>query len=116
MMREAEQRVVRSVGRTWWCAVVLFLLILPVLAPRADASDRKVYIIARITAIDRQSGMVTARVAETGQVLEIRVKEASLLKSLEIGRELRANLQAKQVYLDDKHAQLAGTIMNVRPR
>jgi hypothetical protein len=96
--------------------LVLFLLILPVLAPYADASDRKVYIIARITAIDRQAGMVTAKVEETGQILEIGVKEPSLFKSLEIGRELRANLQAKQVYLDEKHAQLAGTIVNVRPR
>jgi hypothetical protein len=114
MIRKEERRVVRLVGSQWWCVLVLFLVMLPVFAQRADGSDRKVYIIARITAIDHQTGMVTAKVEETGQILEIGVKNASLLKSLEIGRELRANLQAKQVYLDDKHTQLAGTIMKIR--
>jgi Cu/Ag efflux protein CusF len=63
---------------------------------------------AAITAINSQSGLVTAKVNTTGQVFQFRLNDSAQLKSLKAGQPIYANLTTRQVSLDGR--TIAGTI------
>jgi type VI protein secretion system component Hcp len=55
-----------------------------------------------ITAINVQTGIVSARVNATGVAFEFKVTDARVLPSLRVGQRVFANLTTKEVSLDDK--------------
>ena len=78
--------------------VVGFLVVLGlggVLAPAAYAGAP----CCSVTAVDAQTGVVTAKEAATGKVFQFQVKDAALLKSLKVGQKISADLKAMTVTL-----------------
>ncbi|MFL6438660.1 MAG: hypothetical protein ACJ71Q_13865 [Terriglobales bacterium] len=67
-----------------------------------------------IIAVNNQTGIVTAKVNDTGQSFQFRLNDNSQLKNLNVGESIYANLVAKQVSLDGKN--VAGTITSVAER
>ena len=57
-----------------------------------------------VTAIDVREGIVTAQVRATGQVFRFQVKDAGLMRGLQIGHGVFANLRTGQVSLDGRAA------------
>jgi len=66
-----------------------------------------------ITAINRQTGIVTAKVNASGQILEFKVTSPALLPSLKDGQPIYANFTTRQVSLDGK--TICGTIVAIGP-
>src|SRR2546427_815087 len=74
----------------------LGLLCMTLLASQAKAADPCCF----ITAINQQTGIVTARVNATGQTFQFKVTNQALLQSLNVGQGIFANFQTQQVSLD----------------
>src|SRR2546427_250626 len=74
----------------------LGLLCMTLLASQAKAADPCCF----ITAINQQTGIVTARVNATGQTFQFKVTNQALLKSLKVGQGVYANFQTQKVSVD----------------
>src|ERR1051325_4601402 len=83
---------------------LLAFVTLPAAAPAAYAEEP----CCNITAINTQTGLVTATVKATGQVFQFHLSDASELKSLKVGQAIYANFATKQVSLDGR--TMAGAI------
>jgi hypothetical protein len=79
-----------SIVHAGWIAVAALLWLLAGAAALAAEP-------ASITAIDARSGIVTARGAPNTFTLQFKVTDAALLKSLQVGQVVRADLGAKKV-------------------
>ena len=77
------------------------LLVCGVLATGAQAQTALP--CCSITAINAQTGVVSARVSATGAAFEFQVTDARLLPSLRVGQAVFANLTTKQVSLDGRN-------------
>src|SRR5690348_3781073 len=66
-----------------------------------------------ITAINGQTGAVTARVNATGQLFQFKLNNRAQLGQLKLGQPIYANLPAKQVSLDG--TKIAGLILSAAP-
>lgn len=66
-----------------------------------------------ITAINLQTGIVTAKVNTTGQVFEFKVTNPALVQSVKVGEAIYANFKAGQVSVDGKTP--CGTIVSMGP-
>jgi len=75
------------------------------------SAQTKVQPSSHITAIDRQTGAVSAKVAGTGEDFQFTVNNRALLVKLKIGQGVYANFQAKQISLDGQHVD--GTIVSI---
>jgi len=96
----------RTAPRRVWCLAALGLLLLTA-TPRAEAQGPS----SQITAINHQTGVVTAEVKATRQTFEFRVNDAAMFKSLSIGQGVYPNSQTRQVSLDGKTP--SGTIVAI---
>ena len=88
-------------------ALFAFIVLL-VAAPAAYASVP----CCQITAINSQTGVVTAKVNATGQVFQFKLNDAAQVRTLKVGQAIYANMTAKQVSLDGKIP--AGTILSTK--
>jgi hypothetical protein len=66
---------------------------------------------ASITAVNPQTGVVTAKVNATGQAFQFTLNNRSQTSQLRVGQGVYANLTARQVSLDGR--SIAGTVTNV---
>ena len=87
----------RTAPRRVWCLAALGLLLLTA-TPRAEAQGPS----SQITAINQQTGIITAKVNATGQVFEFKLTNKALLQSLKVGQAVYANFITRQVSLDGK--------------
>ena len=80
-------------------SVLLVAVLLATLAPvaRAQALSR-----CSITAINESTGIVSAKVNESGAVFQFKVTDAKLLAGLHVGQDVYANFTTRQVSLDGK--------------
>lgn len=81
-------------------AMAAAVLLLTALAGAAQAAEP----CCTITAIDKQTGVVTAVVKQTGRQFQFEAPNAQTLAGLKVGQGVYANLRSQQVSLDGKKA------------
>jgi hypothetical protein len=74
-------------------------------------SQAKAEACCSITAVNEQTGIVTAKVNATGQTFQFKVTDASLLDSLSVGQGIYANFKTHEVSMDGRTP--AGSIVSI---
>lgn len=86
----------RSKGALLPGSVILLIVLAAALAQAALAAEP---VGAKITAINAKTGVVTANETATGRMLQFKVADAALLKSLKVGLKISGDLHAMTVTL-----------------
>jgi len=100
----------REMRYRWLITIAALAFLLIVAAPAANAADP----CCEVTAMNPQTGVVTAKVNATGQLFQFRTNNPAHLRNLKIGQQIYANLTSRQVSLDGRSA--FATISSIAPQ